>query len=181
MNNSILKKIIANGVELDVSEHSGGIWFDHFELNKFTDSNTQAGKELADHIDKFCIRIDGEIAQQRLFCPVDHDVVMIRRFYSPKMQIQIDECPQCGGIWLDPGELKGIVNLFRDEADARRVTNRFIDEVINSPAIQNHIAESTQFLEKLQNIVNVMSCIAHAFWLGHNEKNIKEKMEDSVK
>ena len=176
-----LKKIIADGVELDVSEHSGGIWFDHFELNKFTDPQSAAGRKLVEHIEKFSVRISNETAQERLNCPVDHDIVMMRRFYSPKMRIQIDECPECGGIWLDPGELKDIVNLFRNETDVQKVTNRFIEEAMNNPVMQNYLTETNAFLEKLQNVVNVMSCVARTFWLGHDEKNIKEKIDDSVR
>ena len=44
---------------------------------------------------------------------------MLRRFYSPKQQIEIDECAMCGGIWLDYGELSRIRGMF-DTDEARR-------------------------------------------------------------
>jgi Zn-finger nucleic acid-binding protein len=31
-----------------------------------------------------------------------------RRMFSPKVAVEIDECPACGGFWLDAGELQQI-------------------------------------------------------------------------
>ncbi|MBY5990899.1 zf-TFIIB domain-containing protein [Ferrimonas balearica] len=33
---------------------------------------------------------------------------MIRRHCEPTSAVEIDECPRCGGIWLDSGELEQI-------------------------------------------------------------------------
>lgn len=34
---------------------------------------------------------------------------MYRKRYSVECDIQIDECPECGGIWLDGAELSGVL------------------------------------------------------------------------
>ena len=54
---------------------------------------------------------------KRLNCPIDTEEVMMRRFYSDNQQIEIDERPPCGGIWLDAEELVAIRQHFptRDE------------------------------------------------------------------
>ena len=44
----------------------------------------------------------------RLKCPRDTDVAMMRRSFSPEQLIMIDECPACGGVWLDADELSAI-------------------------------------------------------------------------
>lgn len=31
-----------------------------------------------------------------------------RHFFSARRQVQVDECPNCGGYWLDAGELAQI-------------------------------------------------------------------------
>ena len=36
------------------------------------------------------------------------DVVMLRRKFSAAVPVEIDVCPQCGGIWLDSDELAQI-------------------------------------------------------------------------
>jgi Zn-finger nucleic acid-binding protein len=33
---------------------------------------------------------------------------MLRRAHSPANPIRIDECPECGGVWLDTDELAAI-------------------------------------------------------------------------
>lgn len=33
---------------------------------------------------------------------------MMRRFFTPLHVVEIDECPNCAGIWLDPSELNKI-------------------------------------------------------------------------
>ena len=39
---------------------------------------------------------------------INTDVVMLRRKFSASVPVDIDECPQCGGIWLDSDELARI-------------------------------------------------------------------------
>ena len=46
-------------------------------------------------------------------CPKCSGVKLKRRYFSAKRRIEIDECPGCGGYWLDAGELEKI----RDEMD----------------------------------------------------------------
>jgi Zn-finger nucleic acid-binding protein len=41
-------------------------------------------------------------------CPRDTDVVMMRRRFSAGQPVMIDECPACGGVWLDADELSAI-------------------------------------------------------------------------
>jgi Zn-finger nucleic acid-binding protein len=33
---------------------------------------------------------------------------MLRRTYSSANPVHIDECPECGGVWLDTNELASI-------------------------------------------------------------------------
>ena len=42
---------------------------------------------------------------------------MLRRFYSPLHVVEIDECPGCGGIWLDAGELEKLQSLMLNEKE----------------------------------------------------------------
>jgi Zn-finger nucleic acid-binding protein len=42
------------------------------------------------------------------------DVVLSRRPYSSRVRIDVDHCPQCGGIWLDADELAHIRRVAAD-------------------------------------------------------------------
>ena len=55
--------------------------------------------------------------QRKRECPRCEDVKLKRRFFSRHHKIEVDECPGCGGIWLDPGELEKI----REELAASKV------------------------------------------------------------
>ena len=76
---------------------------DRFELERFDDAVEFPGNQLAELMNRHST--GGLDFSQRLRCPKDPDVVMMRRFYSPKRQVEVDECPACGGIWMDAGEL----------------------------------------------------------------------------
>ena len=38
-------------------------------------------------------------------CPRCAGVKLHRHFFSAKRQVEVDQCPNCGGYWLDAGEL----------------------------------------------------------------------------
>jgi Zn-finger nucleic acid-binding protein len=83
----------------------GGIWFDAFELQRVDDEIEAAGDPLL-HIkrDKN-IHVD---AARRRNCPRCADIKLMRHLFSPKSRVEVDECPNCGGYWLDDGELAKI-------------------------------------------------------------------------
>ena len=98
-----LKEVEIDGVKIDISESCGGVWFDNFELEKFDNVDKAAGAELVELLAKYT---DKELdLEPRLQSPRHPEVTMMRQFYSPAQRIEIDVCPQSGGVWLDPGEL----------------------------------------------------------------------------
>jgi Zn-finger nucleic acid-binding protein len=38
-------------------------------------------------------------------CPRCSGVKLHRHFFSAKRRVEVDQCPSCGGYWLDAGEL----------------------------------------------------------------------------
>lgn len=125
--NDPLYKAIISDVELDVcQEGCGGLWFDQFEFKKFDEPYEFAGEEIFELNSKADKPVDHDGQRQCARCD---DQLMVRRFYSPKQQIEIDECYMCGGIWLDYGELVGIRNKFKtDEERKEYVTKEFNKE-----------------------------------------------------
>ncbi|HZJ38504.1 MAG TPA: zf-TFIIB domain-containing protein [Chthoniobacterales bacterium] len=101
-----LTQLVAAGVVLDVcSGGCGGIWFDSFELQK-----VEAAQEITGDVE---ISIPRDLArkvdyQKRRICPTCVGVVLMRHFYSKLRRVVVDECPSCGGFWLDAGELENI-------------------------------------------------------------------------
>ena len=107
-----LSTVRAGSLETDICNSCAGIWFDRFELSKVDEAHELLGEFLVDEV---LPRNQSLVAtSSRLRCPRDTDVVMMRRSFSPSQPIMIDECPACGGVWLDAGELDAIRGLSED-------------------------------------------------------------------
>jgi len=90
---------------VDVCHGCGGIWFDAFELQRVDEEQEVAGERL--------LRIDHDPhvavdASRKRECPRCEGIKLHRHFFSAKRLVQVDQCPNCGGYWLDAGELAAI-------------------------------------------------------------------------
>lgn len=141
-------------LEVAISQGCGGIWFDRFQLPKIKYKEHELGEVIVEYLRKYANPLLD--TAPRLNCPRDTDVVMMRRYFSPKRQIEIDECPQCGGIWLDAEELDGIRGLFRSSADRERAREEFVESVMSSPEVQAYERESEELIEKLDGIGSLL-------------------------
>jgi Zn-finger nucleic acid-binding protein len=83
----------------------GGIWFDAFELQQVDEEEEAAGEPLL-HL-KRDDRIVVDVSRKR-DCPRCTGVRLHRHFFSAKRRVEVDQCPNCGGYWLDAGELAQI-------------------------------------------------------------------------
>jgi len=101
-----LVRLRVGGVDTDVCEDCGGLWLDRSELARFEHPDSAFGDALAAHLAQFpAAVIDHSV---RLRCPRHSATVMLRRVYSRDVPVEIDECPECGGVWLDTYELAQI-------------------------------------------------------------------------
>jgi len=98
-----LSQLLVGGISTDVCEHCGGLWLDRLELPRFEQAGSVFGDALVTHLNQFTVTLVDH--SPRLACPRHASTVMMRRAFSRAIPVQIDECPQCGGIWLDAGEL----------------------------------------------------------------------------
>jgi Zn-finger nucleic acid-binding protein len=92
----------------------GGIWFDAFELQQVDDEHEQAGQPLMQLQRDKNVVVDPVRKRE---CPRCQGVKLLRHFFSAKRKIEVDECPNCAGYWLDAGELAAI--RAERSADAR--------------------------------------------------------------
>jgi uncharacterized protein len=82
----------------------GGIWFDAFELQQ-VDEETEPAEPLLH------IRRDSRVVidpVRKRDCPRCAGVKLHRHFFSAKRRVEVDQCPNCAGYWLDAGELAQI-------------------------------------------------------------------------
>ena len=107
----------------------GGIWFDAFELQRVDEEDEAAGEPLL-HIER-----DAKIAvdnKRRRSCPRCADMRLHRHFFSARRRVEVDQCPNCGGYWLDAGELEQI----RAEKAETAVVEQLKSSTISSAEIR---------------------------------------------
>ena len=101
-----LKETQVGNLSVDVCHGGcGGIWFDAFELQRVDEEQEIAGELLLDIQHDLNVVVDHTRKRE---CPRCQDVKLQRHFFSAKRQVQVDECPNCAGYWLDAGELAKI-------------------------------------------------------------------------
>ena len=140
----------------------GGIWFDHYELAKVNEAAEAAGEGLLDVERDASLEVDLE---RRRLCPKCTDgVVMMRHFTSVERKVTIDECAECGGIWLDAGELRAIRTEFpTDEARHAAAAEYFAD--VFGPELAAEHAESQAELERSQRFARAFRFITPSYYL----------------
>ena len=137
-----LKEITIKNIQIDISEACGGVWFDRFELEKFDESHEVAGDELIEHLEKF--EDPATDLSKKIKCPRCPDVAMQRHFFSVKKGVEIDECPQCAGVWLDPGELKRIREEYPSEKERIADGEKYLEEVIANSGFKTEESNNVQ-------------------------------------
>ena len=123
-----LEAMTVKGVTVDVCRHGcGGIWFGNFELQRFDEPQEAAGQALL-HVERDeSVQVD---AGGKRRCPKCHDVVLMQHFFSKQRRVEIDECPGCGGIWLDAGELREIRDAYRTEQQREQAAKEYVEGVL---------------------------------------------------
>jgi Zn-finger nucleic acid-binding protein len=101
----------------------GGLWVSHFQLDKIDKPDEYDGEILANLQKKTALSTD---LSQQLHCPqcLDH-VPMMRHFFSVKREVLINECPECGGYWLNMGELLRIRQTWKTDAEREKAADDY--------------------------------------------------------
>jgi uncharacterized protein len=80
----------------------GGIWFDAFELQKVDEESEKTGEPLLHVRRNERLTVDQTRKRE---CPRCAGVKLHRHFFSARRRVEVDQCPNCAGYWLDAGEL----------------------------------------------------------------------------
>lgn len=121
-----LQPLTVEHLTVDVCNNGcGGIWFDWFELQKVDEPSETIGEALLDIEKDPSIQVDHS---KKRVCPKCEGVIMMRHFFTTQMAVAVDECPKCGGFWLDAGELKQIRDQFASETDREKAAQQFVEK-----------------------------------------------------
>lgn len=159
-----LKKINVGKIPVFVSEKCGGVFLENRTLTLFECPTGDRGKALANHLSQFSA--DSLNLDERVSCPTCSDTVMLRRYYSPLHVVEIDECPGCGGIWLDTGELSKLQSLMLNEKDKAILRSKLLDEH-RQPNIKGlpHVTDiGINRDSKIDNLLDLATYLTRGWW-----------------
>jgi len=157
-----LKQMVADEITVEVCEGGcGGLWFDHFEIQRFDEPCEQNGTILLEIARDPSIQVDHT---KRRLCPKCRDIVMMRHFYSPKREIEVDECPKCGGLWLDAGELATLRDQYPSEAARHEAAEEYINEILGQ-RLDEIRAQSDGALAKARRIARMLRLICPSYYI----------------
>jgi Zn-finger nucleic acid-binding protein len=131
-----LQTITAGDVSVEVCKGGcGGLWFDSHELQKFDEPQETAGEVLLDVPRDEKVKVDHT---RKRSCPKCDRVMMLRRFFNVKRQVEIDECPRCAGVWLDSGELGTIRKTHMSPQEMEKAVQEYFREVLGADFAGEH-------------------------------------------
>lgn len=121
-----LTALSVEGLVVDVCRDGcGGLWFDNFELDKVDEWHERLGETLVG----LDINPEAVVIRDRRSCPKCHGVVMMQHKFRPDKPVLVDECPNCGGMWLDGGELAEIRRPSPTKEDRKKAAGRFLERL----------------------------------------------------
>lgn len=149
-------------INVDVCENGcGGIWFDLFELKKVDEPHETAEEELL-HV-KRDPAIKPDPSAQRM-CPRCYGTMMVQHFFSVKRKVELNECPKCGGFWLDPGELAMIRSLYPSEKARHEEAKHLFDDLV-AEKFQILTSQSRESMEKRKKLAKMFRFICPSYYL----------------
>ncbi len=144
----------------------GGIWFDQLELNRLDERHEAAGESLLDIERDPAVEVDHE---HRRNCPSCEDMVLMRHFFSPKKEAEVDECPGCAGIWLDVGELALIRAQFATKEEREKAAEEYFDDLFGDE-LEKMAAEGDERLRKARKFAHTLRFICPSHYIPGKQK-----------
>ncbi len=157
-----MKEVQVQDVAVDVCEGGcGGIWFDWMELKKVDEPDEVAGEVLLEVQRDLTLNIDTQASRK---CPRCPEQIMLRHFASVKREVSVDECPACGGFFLDHGELNTIRSQFASEDDRRAAAQELFEELFGEEMARKH-AQSEEAVESSRRMAHIIRFLLPSYYL----------------
>ena len=119
-----LKSLDFKGITLDHCDQCDGLWFDKGELERAKNEEDQKLKGF-----DFPLWAETEkltaLKGERL-CPKCNEKMSVIN-YAGYLDIPIDICPTCQGVWLDKGEFQKIVSHLEELKEEFSLASYFKD------------------------------------------------------
>ena len=71
---------------------------------------------------------------------------------SVRRQVVVDECPNCGGEWLDPGELRTVRTEYASEEERERAASEYFSEVFGPELAAVHAQTEEDLARRIAHV-----------------------------
>jgi len=131
-----LDSVNVNGVMLETCDSCEGVWFDSAELLKIIQITEEElrGSSIAPSLEDNHEN-DSNESGFRATCPKCAEPMAVQT-YCYDSGVKMDKCNICGGIWLDDGEIKAVIDYYKEGMKALM------------PEKMNEITEKLEKIEK---------------------------------
>ena len=114
------------GVRVDVCKIGcRGIWFDWMELRKLDEKNEGLSAALEEALNSPRVSDEG---RGKIDCPRCGIPMYSHRFKKSK-GVNVDECVNCGGFFLDSGELRVVRDTHMSDEEHQEYLERLAEDV----------------------------------------------------
>lgn len=157
-----LKEMQQAGLTVDICDQNcGGIWFDNFELKKVDEAHESLGEPLLNISPHVRVPVDHD---RKRLCPRCPDQTLFRHYFTVRQEVEIDDCPSCGGVWLDVGELAAIRKQFKTEAERKQASEEYIHKLF-SKDLAEAVARREASLERAQKFAHALRFVCPSYWI----------------
>jgi len=154
-------------ITVDVCKNGcGGLWFDNYELKRVDERHEVAGEALLQFEKNPGVSVD---YTKKRPCPKCNGVTMMKHFMSIKRDVEVDECGNCGGFWLDAGELGQIRNQFKTEADRTKAAEGFFDDAFGEE-LEKMLEESQEKADRAGSIAKMFRFLLPSYYIPGKQK-----------
>jgi len=146
-----MKKIYLEEAHINVDiclDGCGGIYLDNRELKKIDEEKEDikeikeatAGKEFKEE----------NRTERQIKCPVCGHL-MVKNYTSRNKSVEIDTCYNCGGVFLDNGELQKIREEYKTEKERIEAFNKYAGSIMND--IMGEFGRKKTFSSMIKGII----------------------------
>lgn len=155
-----LEKVLFHDVEADYCPECLGIWFDKDELRQAKDDRDKNLNWV--DVDLWRDKTRFEISPSFRWCPVCR-VSLVEVGYD-NSKTKVDFCKMCGGVWLDRGEFKQIINYLKNKSDYE-ILNHYSKNLVSE--LWEVFSGPEKFRSELEDFLTLVKLFNYKFITQH--------------
>ncbi|MSU54862.1 MAG: hypothetical protein EXS48_03475 [Candidatus Staskawiczbacteria bacterium] len=158
--NEKLDQILFHNVQLHNCPRCFGMWFEKGELNSAENDSDKSLNWV--EIDLWKDDVKFFVSRSDKHCP--NDRAGLKEITYGDSKTKVDFCEQCGGVWLDKGEFKQIINYLKQKADYDILNNYSKTLVVK---LWEVFTGPKSLRDELEDLVTVIKLFKYKFLAQH--------------